>query len=475
VSFSFDSFAGTGNTFTLRGDHSPIVLDDDGISHPRSPRRARQIHTRYRDITHIAVSAHAFWLGARRSVYLLPCGIFDQQDGPERLKDALRVRIRSLSDGATRLDEMDQLSLLSEHAAPPRATQTLTLLCFLIYAIQLRVGLPVILAGHFSPTLVADGDVWRVLTASLIHMQGGFGGYLHIGLNLLALTALSYLVERPLGLVRTGCVIGFSAIGAVLADGLFGSAMMFGASGIVFGMAGSALWLDYRHADELPAWWRFPRRGLGIITVVFLVLGFANPMVSVAAHVGGLISGVIATACVGQRIIARPTFWIQAVFGALMCATLLSIGTAGLDVFAGENSIARYAARKAALPAIPTAELNDYAWMIAISPNVAQEELEAALLLAERAAAQSGRSEPMILDTLAEVQFGIGMDAEAISTIDEAIALDPNEVYYREQRKRFTGERARGDRPEYAPPTLRDPKRLPPPAEVDREELGLRV
>jgi membrane associated rhomboid family serine protease len=475
VSFSFDSFAGTGSTFPQRGDRSPIVLDDDGIWHPRSARSAKPIHTRYTDITHVGVSAQALWLGARNSVYLLPRGIFDGDDIPERLADALQTRIRALPDGGPRLERMEQIGGLGENAAPPRATQTLTMLCFLIYVAQSKVGLPVMLAGLYSPALVADGDAWRILTANLIHAQGGFGTFLHIGINLLALTALGYLIERPLGAMRTACVMGCSAVGAMITAGLFGVSMLVGASGIVFGMAGSAIWLDYRHADELPAWWRFPRRTLCIITFVFLALGLANPLVAVSAHVGGLISGVLATALVGRRILSRPAWWVRAMFGALMVATLLSIGSAAMDVLADGNAVARYAARKAALPDVPAVELNDYAWMIAISPAATQDELEAALLLAERAVMETVRSDPTILDTLAEVQFGLGRDADAISTIDEAIALEPDDDYYREQRRRFTGERARDDRPEYIPPMFRDPNETRPPVEIEPEDPGLTV
>jgi len=475
VSFSFDSFAGTGSTFPQRGDRAAIVLDDEGVWHPRSLRSVKPIRTPYRDITHIAVSAHSLWLGARKSVYLLPRGIFEQQDGPECLAQALRSRIQALPDGASRLDRFDQIDRIGESAAPPRATQTLTMLCFLVYAAQSKLGLPLILAGHYNAALVADGDAWRILTGNLLHVQDGFAALFHIGLNLLLLTALGYLVERPLGLVRTACVIVLSGAAAMITGGLFGSSMLFGASGIVFGMAGSALWLDYRHAEELPAWWRFPRRYLVITTAAFLVIGVANPIVSVAGHVGGLVSGVVATACVGRRIFSRPALWIRVVFSLLMCAVLLSMGTATMDVLADGNPIARYAARKAALPDIPSAELNDYAWMIAISPDVTREELEAALLLAERAVVKTGRSEAIILDTLAEVQFGLGLDADAISTIDEAIALEPDEVYYREQRRRFMGERARDDRPEYIPPMFRNPGEAEPPAEVEPGDPGLRA
>ena len=475
MSFSFDSFAGTGSTFPLRAHHSAVVLDDDGVWHPRSTRRAAKVLTHYRDITHIAVSAQALWLGARNSVYLLPRGNFESYDAPERLADALRARVRSLPDGARRLSSMDRIDRISENAPKPRATQTLIGLCILVYLFQLALGFRVTLAGHYSPALVADGDVWRILTANLLHAQGGLAGLVHITLNLLALMALGFLVERPLGSARTACVMGISAVGAMLTGGVFENSMMVGASGIVFGLAGSVLWLDYRHAEDLPAWWRFPRRSLWIILAVNVAIGAVIPFIALAAHIGGLISGAVATAWVGRRILTRPALWIRAMCSALMFATVISLATASMDVFANGDATARYAARKARLPGISPGELNDHAWMIATAPEVTWEELGAALLLAERAVAETHRSEATLLDTLAEVQFGLGMNAAAIRTIDAAIALEPDEAYYREQRRRFTGERARDDRPEYIPPMFRKPNEVGPPVEAEPEEHEIRV
>ena len=61
-------------------------------------------------------------------------------------------------------------------------------------------------------------------------------------------------------------------------------------------------------------------------------------------------------------------------------------------------------------------------------------------------------SDPVILDTLAEVLFTAGDRSGAIQVIDEALVLTAGERYFREQRRRFTGDRAADDRP--APPTL---------------------
>ena len=108
---------------------------------------------------------------------------------------------------------------------------------------------------------------------------------------------------------------------------------------------------------------------------------------------------------------------------------------------------ARHAARLAHLPGISVLELNDTAWLIAISSDPSRELMEAALLLAEQAVDESERQDPNILDTLAEVQFMLGWPERAVETIDEAIAQAPDVDYFREQRRRFTGERDADDRP----------------------------
>jgi hypothetical protein len=73
--------------------------------------------------------------------------------------------------------------------------------------------------------------------------------------------------------------------------------------------------------------------------------------------------------------------------------------------------------------------------------------LDVAVALASRAVDATGRMNPNVLDTLAEVFFRAGDSFAAVLTIEEAIRLAPMEPYFYEQRKRFTGERAADDRP----------------------------
>jgi hypothetical protein len=260
-----------------------------------------------------------------------------------------------------------------------------------------------------------------------------------------------------------------SALGAMAASGLADYAQVVGVSGVVFGLAGGVLWLELRRADQIPAWLRIPRRAFFLLLVLNAALMAVIPLIAGAAHLGGFAAGYAATAAVAGRAIRRAAepIWIRATGALIAAVVVVAMGSAAAEL-AGERSfLARHAERLARLPGISPFELNDRAWYIAISPDPTREEMEAALLLAERAVFETERSIPGILDTLAEVLFALGHREQAIATIDEAIAMDRDDAYYREQRRRFTGERPADDRPEgpfpfFLPRSEEPPS--PPPA-----------
>ena len=286
------------------------------------------------------------------------------------------------------------------------------------------------------------------------------------------------MAERALGGVRTICVMGASALGAMATSGLLLEESVVGVSGVVFGLAGAVLWLEFGHGGELPAWWRFPRPVLGLVILAFcadVALGFFLPIIAGEAHLGGFVAGALATAALTRRtpLGAPESAPTRALAAAVVATTLLAVGAAAIELVGEGDYVVRHAARLAELPGVSPEDLNNHAWFIAIDPDSTHEQLEAALLLAERAVAETGAAEATMLDTLAEVQFQLGWPAQAIATIDQAIAREPDEPYYREQRRRFTGERPADDRP--PDPALRPERsrerRLPLPP----DEPGLRV
>jgi len=258
-----------------------------------------------------------------------------------------------------------------------------------------------------------------------------------------------------------------AGLGAMVAS-MWSALPVVGVSGILCGLLAALLWLELRFADALPAWWRVPRRALfGVIGLTALLS--LLPFVAAGAHAGGFAGGGIAAAALAWRgPRTRPSgIGLRALAGASAAVAALAIAVAGGQLLHPGEFAVRHAERLRRLPDVSAEELNEAAWNVAIDEAASPEALEAALELAERAADDTDHAAAHILDTLAEVHFQLGHRAEAVAAIEEAILRDPDEDYYREQRRRFLGERNSEDRPDF-PPQQPQPKARP-------EEPGLSV
>jgi uncharacterized Ntn-hydrolase superfamily protein len=107
------------------------------------------------------------------------------------------------------------------------------------------------------------------------------------------------------------------------------------------------------------------------------------------------------------------------------------------DMAEREHNIVGGLLKRALSEDIQDAELlNGLAWYCATADIFLEESLTAA----ERAVALEPEN-ANIIDTLAEVQFRMGRVEEAIDTIQRAIEIDSESVYYKEQLDRFEGAR----------------------------------
>jgi membrane associated rhomboid family serine protease len=151
-----------------------------------------------------------------------------------------------------------------------------------------------ILYGPF----VAEGEWYRLVTAGFLHAN-----IIHIGFNMLLLYFLGRLLEPALGSVR----FTFLYFASLLA-GSFGALLLdpnsasLGASGAIFGLAGATFVIARgRGLDELAG-------QIGFLILINLVYSFAVPDISVGAHLGGLVAGVIGGLAVvaGERGMLGP-------------------------------------------------------------------------------------------------------------------------------------------------------------------------
>lgn len=204
-----------------------------------------------------------------------------------------------------------------------------------VWLVQVAMGVPplqpspeVLLqwGGNSAAAVVLDGQVWRLLTATMLH-----GGLMHLALNMFGLWEPGRQLARQIGNGQFLLVYLASALCGSAASLHFSAqaSVSIGASGAVFGVLGALVASSWKHRSELPALsskrlWSGP----GLFLVYALVQGFGSARVDNAAHVGGLLAGLLLGLLLVVRFDAeRPQDRIpQATLGALLAAAAVLVG-----------------------------------------------------------------------------------------------------------------------------------------------------
>ena len=138
--------------------------------------------------------------------------------------------------------------------------------------------------GAITHDTLDRGMYWRLLTAPFLH-----GGFFHIVLNAWALLQFGIVFEMTFGSVPLLVVWFFSSIAASATSAVFLSdRISVGASGAIFGIAGALLVML-----QSARWQRRLRWRLAVWAALTIILGFASPEIDNAAHIGGVISGLV--------------------------------------------------------------------------------------------------------------------------------------------------------------------------------------
>lgn len=159
---------------------------------------------------------------------------------------------------------------------------------------------PVLDLGALNPSLVAQGEAWRLLTSAFMH-----SGFTHLAFNMLSLYFLGSFAEVSFGRGRFLALYIISGIAGGLAFLYFGDfdARAVGASGAIFGLLGGVFGFATRRgtfstSDPVI-------RQLLILTAINLFLGATIPNVSNTAHIGGLIGGFVFGYLMAPSVYAR--------------------------------------------------------------------------------------------------------------------------------------------------------------------------
>ncbi len=359
----------------------------------------------------------------------IPAGRFSSSDDARAAYTAIRERLGELPDGPQRLARLEQLAREDEVVSRGRPIITeglvaLNVLVFLLVqaAITTQSPLELVRFGVNARALVAEGQVWRLLSANFLH-----GNAPHVMINALSLLSLGAIAERLLGRARfLALYLGSAIFGATFSAAFQSWSYTVGASTALFGVFGAMLLVHFRHRAQIPVRYRLSDAAWLWMLVLNVLLSMM-PIIDWLAHLGGFIGGVLLALVLVDDDDALPLG--RAPWAHRGLAAVLVLGYAFAGVRAVEAS--RAASRDDDLtvgkslvdaPIAPPDALNAIAWFIAIDPYATDEQLALAQRAAQRAVDLD--ADATHRDTLATALFRRGeVDAAILLESDALIAL----------------------------------------------------
>ena len=180
----------------------------------------------------------------------------------------------------------------------PIVTYAIIFICVILFILMYLFGngssdiSTLIKFGANSDILVKSGDYYRLFTSMFLHI-----GILHLICNMYSLYVIGKEVESLFGKVKYLIIYILSGIcGSILSIAFSDNTIAAGASGAIFGLLGALLYFGYYYRTYLGA----TIRSTIVPVIVFnLILGFMSTGIDNAAHIGGLVAGIISSMLVG--------------------------------------------------------------------------------------------------------------------------------------------------------------------------------
>jgi membrane associated rhomboid family serine protease len=230
--------------------------------------------------------------------------------------------------------ERTNVKTVRSGSSAPVVTQALIAINVIVFLAETATGAPLggggggtvwnhgILAG---PYITMVHEYYRILTAGFLH-----DGILHILFNMVFLYFMGIILEPAIGSVNFAFVYFASLLagsfGALLFEPGIGSV---GASGACFGVLG-ALMVVARYR-RISIW----QSGLGITLLINVVFSLTYTDISLGAHVGGFVGGVIA----GWAIVELGERRGMPVAARAACVVVGAVGVALAIAVAGQHGL----------------------------------------------------------------------------------------------------------------------------------------
>ncbi len=159
--------------------------------------------------------------------------------------------------------------------------------------------------GAFQKDLILGGEYYRLITSAFLHI-----GIFHLLFNCYALYVIGRQLESFLGKTKFLIIYLVSALCGSLMSMIFPISISAGASGAIFGLLGSLLYFGYNYRVYLGTVLKSQIIPLILINLIF---GFMVSGINNAAHIGGLIGGILITMSLGIKYKSKKSEQINGI------------------------------------------------------------------------------------------------------------------------------------------------------------------
>lgn len=159
--------------------------------------------------------------------------------------------------------------------------------------------------GAFQKDLILGGEYYRLITSAFLHI-----GIFHLLFNCYALYVIGRQLESFLGKIKFLIIYIVSALCGSLMSMIFPISISAGASGAIFGLLGSLLYFGYNYRVYLGTVLKSQIIPLILINLIF---GFMVSGINNAAHIGGLIGGILITMSLGIKYKSKKSEQINGI------------------------------------------------------------------------------------------------------------------------------------------------------------------
>lgn len=197
----------------------------------------------------------------------------------------------------------------------PVVTIALMTICIIMFICRFFVGAN-LLNSTFACIpfyIVNDNELYRIITSLFLHAD-----ILHLMFNMYALYVVGPQIEDFFGKWKYFFIYMAAGIMGNLLSLVIINSPTIGASGAIFGLLGAMIYFGYYHRVYLGD---VIKSQILPLILINLIIGFSSTGIDNAAHIGGLIGGVVAAMAVGVKY---KTTKVDKINGVIILSILIT-------------------------------------------------------------------------------------------------------------------------------------------------------